>query len=125
MALIAEGVPGTAGGLDTNQSRLSAANYLISSAIDGTTTGSPPFGTEAQSNIQNLTQNLDLQTQTLNTVTTQQTNFQNFLQTAVGTLTNADSTQTIVQLLDQQSALQASYQALSTVRQLSLLNYLK
>ncbi len=125
MALIAQGATGTAGGLDTNQSRLNAANYLISSAIDGTSTGTAPYGTEKASNLQDLTLNLNLQTQTLNTVTTQQTNFQNFLQTAVGTLTNADSTQTIVQLLDQQAALQASYQSLATVRQLSLLNYLK
>jgi flagellin-like hook-associated protein FlgL len=125
MALIAEGQTGTAGGLDTNASRLQAANYLITSAIDNSAQGTPPYGKESADNLNSLSLNLDLQTQTLNNVTTKQTNFQNFLQTAVGTLTNTDQTQTIVQLLDQQSALQASYQALSTVRQLSLLNYLK
>ena len=125
MALIAEGQTGTAGGLDTNTNRLQAANYLVTSALDNSATGTPPFGKESSSNINDLSLNLDLQTQTLSNVTSSQTNFQNFLQTAVGTLTNADSTQTIVELLDQQSALQASYQALSTVRQLSLLNYLK
>ncbi len=125
MALIAEGQTGTAGGLDMNGSRLTAANYLISSALDGTQTGTAPYGKEEAGNVNNLSQNLALQTETLSNVTAQQTNFQNFLTSAVGTLTNADPTQSIVELLDQQSALQASYQALSTVRQLSLLNYLK
>jgi flagellar hook-associated protein 3 FlgL len=125
MALIAEGQTGTAGGLDMNSSRLTAANYLVSSALDGTETGKAPYGPEAPDNVGNLSQNLALQTQTLSNVTKQQTNYQNFLTTAVGNLTNADPTQTIVELLDQQSALQASYQSLSTVRQLSLLNYLK
>jgi flagellin-like hook-associated protein FlgL len=125
MALIAEGQTGTAGGLDNNNDRAVEANYLITSAIDNSATGTPPFGAEKAGDVNDLSLKLDLQTQTLSNVTTQQTNFQNFLQTAVGQLTNADSTQTIVQLLNQQSALQASYQALATVRQLSLLNYLK
>ncbi len=125
MALVAEGQTGAAGGLDMNASRLTAAHYLINSALDNSATGKPPFGTESQANLGNLSQILALQQQTLDTVTKQQTNFQNFLTTQVGNLTNADSTQTIVELLDQQQALQASYQSLSTVRQLSLLNYLK
>lgn len=125
MALIAEGQTGTAGGLDMNSSRLTAANYLVSSALDGTQTGNPPYGKESDVNVNNLSLNLSLQAETLNNVTQQQTNYQNFLTTAVGNLTNADPSQTIVELLDQQSALQASYESLSTVRQLSLLNYLK
>jgi flagellin-like hook-associated protein FlgL len=125
MALIAEGQTGTAGGLDNNNDRAVEANYLINSALDNSATGTPPFGAEKAGDVNDLSLKLDLQIQTLNGVTTQQTNFQNFLQTAVGQLTNADSTQTIVELLNQQSALQASYQALATVRQLSLLNYLK
>jgi flagellin-like hook-associated protein FlgL len=125
MALVAEGQTGTAGGLDMNSSRLTAANYLIGSAMDDTTTGTAPYGTESQSNMNSLSQTLALQQEQLSSVTTTQNSFQNFLTTQVGNLTNADSTQTIVELLDQQEALQASYQSLSSVRQLSLLNYLK
>ncbi|HEY1722788.1 MAG TPA: hypothetical protein VGG27_16200 [Magnetospirillaceae bacterium] len=127
MALIAEGQTGTAGGLDMNSSRLTAANYLLTSSLGGATSteGTPPYGAENSGNVSDLSLNLALQQETLSSVTAQQTNFQNFLTTSVGTLTNADPTQTIVELLDQQQALQASYQSLSSVRQLSLLNYLK
>ena len=125
MALIAEGKTGAAGGLDMNSSRLTAANYLLTSSLGNPTAGPPPYGPESSESTNNLSLNLALQQQQLASVTTQQTNFQNFLTTAVGQLTNADSTQSIVELLDQQQALQASYQSLASVRQLSLLNYLK
>lgn len=125
MALVAEGQTGTAGGLDMNLGRVTDANYLMASAIDGTAQGTPPFGTESSSNLNQLQQTLDTQQSQLNTITTQQTNYQTFLQNSVNSMLNSDPTQTIVELIQQQTALQASYQALSTVQQLSLLNYLK
>jgi hypothetical protein len=125
MALIAEGVTGTAGGLDMNADRLQQANYLITSAIDNSSSGTPPFGPEQASNLGALTSQLDLQQSTLASTTTQQTNYQNFLQTGVGSIINSDLTATITEMLNQQAALQASYQSLASVQQLSLLNYLK
>ncbi len=110
MGLIAEGQLGTAGGLDMNLGRVQQADNLMTSALNDLT---------------QLQQSADNQQSNLSAVTTNQTNYRNFIQTSLGQMLNSDSTQTIVQLLDQQSVLEASYQALATVRQLSLLNYLK
>lgn len=136
MGLIAQGVQGTAGGLDMNFGRLQSADYLITSAIDNSQQGNPATGTlqsgappsgtvELSDNMNVLQRDLDLQQQTMSNVTNQETATQNLDQTSVDNMLNSDPTQTIVKLLDQQAALEASYQALSTVRQTSLLNYLK
>jgi flagellin-like hook-associated protein FlgL len=125
MALIAEGQVGTAGGLGMNMDRLTQANYLVTSAIDNTASGAPPFGAEQSGNLNELSETLSLQQTTLSNTTTGQNSYVNFVDSNRDSLTKADQTETITELLNQQESLQASYQTMATVRSLSLLNYMK
>ena len=122
LQLIAQGTLGTAGGLDLNKSRLTTASSLLASAINqGTKT---PSGEQAGS-LMDLVSTVSIQQGNLKDIGTQQTNYLNFVDQTTTSLQNADQTTTIENLVNQQQALQAAYQAMASVRQLSLLTYLK
>ena len=46
LGIIAQGVTGQPGGLDTHQERIDQALFLLNDVIDGDPSGTPPFGTE-------------------------------------------------------------------------------
>lgn len=125
MALIAEGDPNGTGSLANNKQRVSQALYLVNDALTHTTQGAPPMNNESTRSLQDVTFTLAVQAKTLNDIGTQQTTTINNMQKSSASITQADTNQVIMQLLSQQNALQASYQAISRTQTMNLLDYLK
>jgi flagellin-like hook-associated protein FlgL len=68
---------------------------------------------------------LGVNQQTVKDTVSNQTNYVGFIQTQITNIEQADSATAIASLLADQTALQGSYQAMSQIWSLSLLNYLK
>lgn len=126
MAIIAQGVFATEGGLDreSNQQRVTAALYLLDDALNSVTEGTPPYGTEKTSNMQELVMTVGNQAQILESTNALHNSFISFLESSTAKLENVDPLEIITALLDQQRSLEASYQALARVQQLSLHQFL-
>ena len=124
MAIIAQGDYGTAGGLDQNIARAENALYLLNSAYDGTIAGTAPYGDELTSNIKSVQVTLGYQQVLIEQTTVSHVSYKGFLDTQIGNIENSDELETITRLLDDQRALEASYQALARIRELSLINYM-
>jgi len=124
-ATIIQGVFGEEGGLDQNYDRVSKALALIDGALTRAPTNTAPYGTtELSGSIEQA--NIDLG---FNRVLISDTNalnkkFIGFLDTSVSDIENADLTETLTKLLDDQRALEVSFQAYARVRQLSLTKFL-
>lgn len=125
MALIAQGSFGSAGGLENNMERIDQARFLIKDAIARNGSGVGPFGAEQTGDIERLQTQVGVTTNLINTKTAKHKEFSGFLDTRIIDMENVDKTEAIARLLDDQQAMQASYQTLATVRGLSLLTYLK
>ena len=124
MALIAQGAYGTEGGLDQNLTRATNATYLLGSAKDGTVAGAAPYGTEQTSNMKDIQVTTSYYQILIKQTTESHTSYTGFLEKQIANIENADPLETIVQLLDDQRALEASYQTLARIRELSLVNYM-
>lgn len=124
MKLILQGEFGTEGGLDQNQDRIADAQYLLSSALERNVEGDPPFGDEEIGSIEQVSQDIGFDQYLIKTVNQTHTDFIGFLEKSVADIENADPLDSITKLLDQQNALQASYQTFARIRQLSLTNFL-
>jgi len=128
MAMIAQGAPNTAGGLAANQNRIQAASYLLKAAIDNPGVGTPPSpltGVEDSSNISSLGSSIGYTAATIKTKTDNETSLVGFIQTRIANMTTKDPTEAITQLLSDSNSMQASYQSLAKIFDLSLLNYIK
>ncbi|MCR6631162.1 MAG: flagellin [Magnetospirillum sp.] len=125
MGLIAQGAVGTAGGLENNQDRLNAARFLIYDATDGSAVGPAPYGTEERGNMESLQSKVGVTQAVIKDRNDKHQQFIALFQARSDDIENVDMTEAIATLLDDQRAMEASYQTLSTVRSLSLLNYLK
>ncbi len=124
MGVLCEGVTGTAGGLENHPERVAAAQYLLNQALQSTSGGTPPYGTEETSSVTQLSENVGYTQSVIATANTNHTAYMGFVDTQIGSIESADQTVAITTLLADSNALQASYQALARVSQLSLLNYL-
>ncbi len=125
MALIAQGQPGTAGGLENNMERLEQARQLIQDAISRTTTGNGPFGVEETGDIDQLRGQVGTSLSLIKNTSDKHKAYTGFLAIRISDMATVDKTEAVARLLDDQTALEASYKALATVRDLSLLNYMK
>ncbi len=124
MSIIAQGEYGTAGGLDQNTDRVGDAMYLLDSSLDSTAAGSAPYGAEQSSNLEKVLKDLSFDRVLINQMNTSHENFIGYLEGQIGKTENVDTLEAITKLLDDSRALEASYEALSRIRQLSLHNYL-
>ncbi len=124
MMIIAQGEFGTDGGLDQNSSRVADAMYLLDSALDNTAEGTPPYGTEQTSNLEQVAINLGFQRVLINQTNTLHTDFIGFLESSIADMENTDLTETLTKMLDDQRALEASFQVFARIRQLSLTNFI-
>ena len=124
MGLIAQGAFGTAGGLDQNTGRLDQAIYLTTSALELNAVGTAPFGTESTGNLRQVQQDLGYQQVLVSQTNEQHENLIAFFDQRVVDTENIDSLEVISRLLDESNALEAAYQAISRLQQLSLTNYL-
>ncbi len=124
MGLIAQGVFGTTGGLDQNLERLDQAIYLTTSALELSAVGTAPFGTESTGNLRQVQQDLGYRQVLINQTNEQHEQLIGFFDQRVIEAENIDSLEVISRLLDESNALEAAYQAISRLQQLSLTNYL-
>jgi flagellar hook-associated protein 3 FlgL len=124
MALIAQGVYGTAGGLDQNLDRLDDAIYLVNAAMDAPPTGTPPYGTELTSNLAQIQQDIGFERLLISRTNESNQTLIGFFDNRIIETENADTLEVTTELLDQSNALEASYRALARIQQLSLTDFL-
>ncbi len=124
MGIIAQGAYGTEGGLDQNESRVSDAIYLLNSALESAVAGTPPFGSELTDNFEQVQTDLGFQQILVDQTNKNHTSLIGFFDQRVADVENIDQLEVISRLLDDSRALEASYQALARIRQLSLTNFL-
>ena len=125
MGIIAQGVYGTAGGLDQNLGRVDQAKFLINASLYPTVSGTPPFGTEAAGNVEDVQQELGFQQVLMHQANTFHSNLINFLDQRSSDIENVDPLESITQLTNDSRVLEASYQALARIRELGLQDFLK
>jgi len=121
---IAQGAFKTGGGLDQNQSRVSDSLYLIDSALDRNPGGTPPFGTELTSSIEQVSQDIGYDRVLIDQTKTTNLSLINFFDNRISDIETVDPLEIYTRLVDEQTALEASYQAMARVRQLSLSQFL-
>ncbi len=125
MYIIAQGKFGTEGGLDQNFDRVRDAKYLLESALNGQIEGTPPFGAELLGNMQDVELNVGSRQVLIDQINVRHERFVFFLETQISEAEDADSLDAITRLLDDSRTLEASYQALARIRDLSLSNFLR
>jgi hypothetical protein len=125
MAIIAQGVFATEGGLDQNRTRITDALYLLGSALSPTVSGTPPYGTEKTGNIRQVQLDLGFKQILVRDTNEAHTRFIAFLESRIADTENVDLLEAITSLLDESRALEASFQALARIRELSLSNFLR
>lgn len=128
LGLIAQGEYGTDGGLEANWDRIEQALYLIRDSLEHPAANTPPNGlpaTEMSSDMTTLRSTVGTMASTLRIKNEKHESYIGFLTTRIATIEQIDKTEAITALLDDQNALEASYQALSRVRDMSLLKYMQ
>ena len=125
MKITLQGVFQTEGGLDQNTDRIEKILFLLNSALDRAPPGgTPPFGLELSSNIEQIEQDLGYDRVLIDATNTLHADLISFLDGSVSKVENIDLTEVITLLLNQQLALDASFQAFARIRQLGLINFL-
>lgn len=122
--LILQGEYGTEGGLDQNLDRVNDAMYLLNAALDETVSGTAPFGTELSGSFESVEQDIGFDQFLIEQINNTHARFIGFLEQDIAKVENTDQLAAITKLLDDQQALNASYQTFSRIRQLSLTNFL-
>jgi flagellar hook-associated protein 3 FlgL len=121
---IAQGAFNTGGGLDQNTSRVTESLYLIESALDRNPGGTEPFGTELKSNIEQVSRDIGFDRILIDQVNSTNNSLISFYDGIISSYEDTDPLEVYSKLLDQQNSLEASYQALARIRQLSLSDFL-
>ncbi|PCI42461.1 MAG: hypothetical protein COB46_00295 [Rhodospirillaceae bacterium] len=126
MGMIAQGKFGTAGGLDQldNQHRIKDAIDLIDLSLKANSSTNAQYEAGFTSSMEQVFIDLGYQRSLIKDTNDNHLRLTGFYQERVAGLENADSLTAITQLLDDQRALEASYQAMATIRQLSLQNFI-
>jgi flagellar hook-associated protein 3 FlgL len=124
IAIIAQGVQGSAGGLDQNLGRIDDAISLLNNALDRVGDDPPPYGAELDGTIERMQMDIGYQQVLLHETGERHKQFIATLEGRITDVENVDPTEAITKLLDQARALEASYETISRVRQLSLTDYL-
>lgn len=126
LAILAQGKYGTAGGLDQpeNAGRIEDARNLLVLAENYNNTTNPKYEEGFTSSIQEITLTLGYQRSTLQNLNSDHTNLIGFFEARVASLEGIDQLSVITGLLNDQQALEASYQAMARIRSLALHDYL-
>jgi len=122
--IIAQGKFQTAGGLDQNTSRVADVKYLIDSALERNPGGTAPYGTELTSSLDQITRDVGFDRVLIKQTNEINNSLINFYDKKISDFEDIDPTAVYTALLDEQSALEASYSALARIRQLSLVQFL-
>lgn len=124
LSLIAQGIFGTAGGLESNLDRIDQARYLLREAVDSPVSGSPPFGTELAGDLTTLQSKTGWNQAVIDQKREKHQLFLAFLEARSSDIENIDRTEASTYLLNESDALQASFAATAKIRQLTLMDYL-
>ena len=122
--IIAQGVYGTAGGLDQNHERVDDALYLIKSSLQRAVSGNTPYGVELAGNIEEVESDIGYNRVLMQTTNQINTTMTAFFDRSVADIENVDLQLVVTKLLDDQVALEASYAAYARISKLSLITYL-
>ena len=124
LAIIAQGAYGSEGGLDRNLGRIDDAIALLNNALDRAVDDPPPYGPELDGTIERMQMDIGYRQVLIHETNERHKQFIATLEGRIADVENADPLEAITKLLDQSRALEASYQAISRIRQLSLTDYL-
>jgi len=124
MFIVMQGVTGTEGGLDKNMGRTTDALYLMDNALGKNPAGTAPYGVEKSGSTEYLQRNLIFQRLVLERTSENNQTMMRYLSESEDKIENIDQTEAISRLLNYTNSMEASYQAFSRVRQLSLSNFL-
>ncbi|MCP4708055.1 MAG: hypothetical protein GY869_05485, partial [Planctomycetes bacterium] len=122
--IIAQGVTGTAGGLDQNTGRVADAIYLVDSSIERAAGGTAPYGTELTGNVSQVRQDIAFDRVLIDRTNTTNISLVAFYDDKISGFEDVDPLDVYTGLLAEQNALEASYQAMARIRQLSLSNFM-
>ncbi len=125
VAHIAQGAFGSEGGLDQNLSRLGESLYLLNSSLVTSPSGTPPFGTELSSNLEQIQRDIGFNQLLIHETNETHERFIGFLDQQISEVENVDTLDAITRLLDDSRALEASYQALARIRDLTLVDFVR
>lgn len=123
LGLVAQGVYGTAGGLENHSERVGQAMYLLQDALDSTAGSNPPFGTEEVSDLKALSSRNAQSMRMLSQADDIHKTMSTFLSIRVQEITQVDMAATIATMMSDQNTLEASYTALARTTSKSLLDY--
>ena len=124
MELIMQGVFKTEGGLDQNSGRIRDAFFLLSSSLNRAVSGTPPFGTELKSNMEQIELDVGFNRELIKNTNELDEKLIAFLETSISGVEDINVVEVITRLLDEQRALETLFQAFARIRQLSLVNFL-
>ena len=117
------------GNLARHPDRIEEALWLIDAALSLNTTGTPPYGTDDistanKANLEQMELDIGFHEIVIESAVTRHTQLTAMYADRIGDIEDIDLLQSVTELQDQARALEASYQALSRVRQMSLSNFL-
>ncbi|MBT3358864.1 MAG: hypothetical protein HN403_04465 [Rhodospirillales bacterium] len=124
ISILAQGDFGTEGGLDQNTTRVNDVMALLDIGLTATVSGTPPYGTELTSNVEQIQRDLAFDRVLINQMNDSHKQLIGFFEAEIADTENIDRLEAVSRLLDDSQALEASYQALARIRSLSLHNFL-
>jgi flagellin-like hook-associated protein FlgL len=124
MAIIAQGTAGTPGGLDANPQRIGEALTLLNGALDVSAASGSAYGSEDGAVLDDVSMRLGYASVLLAETGETHRHLKGLMEGRIAELETVEPTEAIARLLDETRALEASYQALARVRELSLTKFL-
>lgn len=124
MGMIAQGAPGSEGGLAARSERIAWAIDLLNHAIERAPAQPPPFGPEAAGSIADVRHKLGFHQALLHETAKAQGEFLAKLEIEIAKSEDIDVNEASARLLEANAALEAAYAAIALVRQLSLVKFL-
>lgn len=125
LAIIAQGEFGTQGGLDQNKTRVDDALYLLYDALQGQAPGTPPYGEEETGDFETVAFDLSFKQITIKDLTETQKSVNVLYQEWISGSEDADPLETIARLQAEKLSLEVSYESVSQIFNMSLVNFLK
>jgi len=124
MHIIAQGDFGTAGGLDQNTGRVDDAYYLLSSSLVPNPGGPAPYGTELTNNLEVTFLDYGYHRVLIDKTNEYNKDLISFYDERVADTENVDPLEVVSRLLDDERALESSYQVIARIRSLSLSDFI-
>lgn len=125
LSIIAQGEFGTEGGLDQHKTRVDDALYLLYDALHGQAPGTPPYGDEEPGDFETVAFDLSFKQITIKDLTETQKATNVIYKEWISGSEDADPLETIARLQAEKLSLEVSYESVSQIFNMSLINFLK